>query len=320
MMSFLLRRRYPLLIGVSVTFLSLKFRKSAFANDKIIFNTSTDPNKDLVAQRLDRVASGLKQKIEDVLKSFPQFSNPSLLEEDQKKRKEKASDEILPSLIDHTVLKPTATNLEIKKMCDEALHHHFKAVCVNGSNVVTAQEFCHTSSPEHKVEIAAVVGFPLGAMTKEAKAYETKHLIDIGVDEIDMVINMGRLKDSDYDYVLKDIQGVVKEAHQKKKIVKVILECGALTKEEIADGSILSILAGADFIKTSTGFGFGGAKEEDVRLMKLIAGPDHLVKASGGVRSKKDAIIMFLAGADRIGTSSGVQIVSDTSTAEKKDY
>jgi len=215
----------------------------------------------------------------------------------------------ISAFIDHTLLKPTATREEIKKLCEEALLYGFIAVCVNGSNIDQAVEFFKQNSSRTKV--AAVVGFPLGAMTTPAKYFETTDAIIRGAHEIDMVINMGRLKDKDYEYVLNDIKSVVEAANGRT--VKVILECGALTKEEIIRGTILSVLAGADFVKTSTGFGFGGAKPEDVRLMKFIVGSELQVKASGGVRSREDAKKMIECGASRIGTSSGVTIVSPIS-------
>jgi len=145
-------------------------------------------------------------------------------------------------------------------------------------------------------------------MTSNAKAFETHDLIERGVDEIDMVINIGRLKEKDDKYVLNDIRGVVRAANGR--LVKVILECGILTKEEIIRGSLLSVLAGAHFVKTSTGFGHGGAKPEDVLLMKMVIGNNAQVKASGGIRTKEDAKTMLACGATRIGTSSGVSIVS----------
>jgi len=211
--------------------------------------------------------------------------------------------------IDHTLLKPTATKDEVKKLCDEAKAHRFAAVCVNGSRVEQSIDFLGLD-PE--IKVAAVVGFPLGAMTKEAKAFEAMDLVQRGADEIDMVINIGRLKDRDFAYVLDDIQGVVWAANSR--VVKVILECGALTREEIIQGSVLSVLGGAHFVKTSTGFGFGGAKLEDVKLMKEIVGDRARVKASGGVRSKQDALNFISAGASRIGTSSGVQIVTEAAS------
>jgi len=211
------------------------------------------------------------------------------------------------SYIDHTLLKPTATKEEVQKLCEEAKTHHFAAVCVNGSRADQAIEFFQNNN--HSSKVAVVVGFPLGSMTSEAKAFETLDLVSRGADEIDMVINMGRLKDKDFNYVLQDIRGVVQSANGN--VVKVILECGALTKDEIIQGSILSVLAGAHFVKTSTGFGFGGAKPEDVSLMKQIVGNRASVKASGGVRSKQDALHMISLGASRIGTSSGVQIVTE---------
>ncbi|ELR25529.1 deoxyribosephosphate aldolase [Acanthamoeba castellanii str. Neff] len=210
-----------------------------------------------------------------------------------------------------------AREAEVAKLCQEAFEHSFAAVCVNGCWAQFALQTLralHAQSPDKQpVKVACVVGFPLGASTSETKAFETKQLVELGVDEIDMVVNVGRLKDQAYGYVLGDIKAVVTAATRadgSQAVVKVILETGALTREEIIDGCLLSSLAGAHFVKTSTGFNAaaGGAKVEHVALMKKAVGDRLQVKASGGVRSAADVQAMVAAGASRIGTSSGVAL------------
>lgn len=210
----------------------------------------------------------------------------------------------LAGLIDHTLLKPEATRAEIAKLCDEARTHHFASVCVNTTWVPVARALLAHSG----VKVCAVVGFPLGAMTPAAKAYEAREAVRQGAEEIDMVINLGALKSRDYETVFEDICRVVKAA--SPAAVKVILECGALDQEEKIIGCTLSKLAGAAFVKTSTGFGKGGATAEDVALMRKIVGADMGVKASGGVRTTEDVQAMTAAGASRIGASASVAIVS----------
>ena len=206
----------------------------------------------------------------------------------------------LNRLIDHTNLKADATRADIKKLVDEAVEHDFFSVCVNGSYVKFIKEY----NPD--VTIAAVVGFPLGAMSTRAKAFETKCAIEDGASEIDMVIEIGRLKEGDYDYVLEDIKAV-KEACGDN-VLKVIIETCLLTEEEIVKACELSVEAGADFVKTSTGFSTGGAKVEDIALMRKTVGPDLGVKASGGIHNKAEAQAMVDAGATRIGASKSIEI------------
>lgn len=206
----------------------------------------------------------------------------------------------LNTIIDHTNLKPEATREDIKKLVDEAVEHNFFSVCVNSSFVEFIKDY------NQDVTIAAVVGFPLGAMATAAKAYETKCAIEDGASEIDMVIEIGRLKEGDYDYVLEDIKAV-KEACGDN-ILKVIIETCLLTDEEIVKACELSVEAGADFVKTSTGFSTGGAKAKDIKLMRDIVGPDIGVKASGGIHTKEEANEMVEAGASRIGASKSIEI------------
>src|SRR5580765_8098026 len=193
----------------------------------------------------------------------------------------------LAKLIDHTLLKPEATRDEVVKLCEEARKYRFASVCVN----TTWVPLCKAMLAGTDVIVCAVVGFPLGAMTPTAKAYEAREAVRQGAREIDMVINIGALKSKDYETVFEDIC----------RVVKVILETSALTHEEKIIATSLSKLAGAAFVKTSTGFGKGGATVEDVQLMRRIVGTDLGVKASGGVRTAEDVIKMAQAGANRIG-------------------
>lgn len=208
------------------------------------------------------------------------------------------------SYIDHTLLKQDATKSQIEVLCQEAAKYEFASVCVNPTWVSFAAELL-TDSP---VKVCTVIGFPLGASTTDVKAFETKDAIAKGATEIDMVLNVGALKSGLTEEVQKDIEAVV-EAAKGKAIVKVILETCLLTKDEIVLASQLSKNAGADFVKTSTGFSTGGATAEDVALMKKTVGDDLEVKASGGVRSIEDFNAMVEAGATRIGASSGVLIM-----------
>ncbi|HRC56804.1 MAG TPA: deoxyribose-phosphate aldolase [Kofleriaceae bacterium] len=213
----------------------------------------------------------------------------------------------LAKLIDHTLLKPEATRDEVVKLCEEARKHRFASVCVN----TTWVPLCKAMLAGTTVMVCAVVGFPLGAMTPAAKAYEAREAVRQGAREIDMVINIGALKSRDYETVFEDICRVVKASAPAG--VKVILETSALTQDEKIISCALSKLAGAAFVKTSTGFGKGGATVEDVALMRSLVGQDLGVKASGGVRTAEDVIKMATAGANRIGASASVAIVSGTS-------
>lgn len=209
----------------------------------------------------------------------------------------------LNSYIDHTNLKPEAQIDDIKKLVDEAVENDFYSVCVNGTYVKDIKQY------NKDVKIAVVVGFPLGAMTIRAKAYEAKCAIEDGASEIDMVIAIGRLKDKDYDYVLEDIKAV-KEVIGDKTL-KVIIETCLLTDEEKIKACELSEKAGADFVKTSTGFSNGGASVADVSLMKKTVGDRLKVKASGGIHTRDEAISLVEAGADRIGASKSIDICKE---------
>ncbi len=210
------------------------------------------------------------------------------------------------SMIDHTLLKADATRMMIENLCQEAIKYNFGQICVNPYHVPYCRELLKNSD----VKIATVVGFPLGANTKELKALEAEDAIKNGAHEIDMVINIGALKDKDYDAVRNDIIAVVMASHPKA-IVKVIIETCLLTEDEKEKACQLSMEAGADFVKTSTGFSTSGATVEDIRLMKRIVGDKLGIKASGGVRDLKSAKEMIEAGATRLGTSSGVKIAEE---------
>jgi deoxyribose-phosphate aldolase len=218
----------------------------------------------------------------------------------------------LAKLIDHTLLKPEATREEIVKLCEEAKRHRFASVCVN----TTWVPLCKALLGGTDVMVCAVVGFPLGAMTPTAKAYEAREAMRQGAREIDMVLNIGALKSRDYETVFEDICRVVKSASPSG--VKVILETSALDTEQKIIACALSKLAGAAFVKTSTGFGKGGATVEDVALMRRIVGSELGVKASGGVRTVEDAVKMAQAGANRLGASASVAIVTGAASGDGK--
>ena len=207
-------------------------------------------------------------------------------------------------MIDHTLLKADATEDMIKKLCKQAEEHEFAAVCVSPYYVGLANEILKDSD----VKVATVIGFPLGANTSEVKAFETKNAIKNGADEVDMVINIGALKNKNYDLVREDIKAVV-DAAKGKALVKVIIETCLLNEEEKRIACELSKEAGADYVKTSTGFSTGGATVEDVKLMREIVGENMGVKASGGIRDYEKAKAMVDAGASRIGASASIDIV-----------
>ncbi len=211
----------------------------------------------------------------------------------------------LAKMIDHTLLKPDATQQEIAQLCFEARKYGFASVCVNPTWVSLCAQLLQGS----QVKVCTVIGFPLGATSSETKAFETETAIKQGATEIDMVINIGALKARDLETVAKDIRGVVNVAHAHGILVKVIIETALLTDEEKTIASLISKEAGADFVKTSTGFAGGGATIHDVELMRKTVGPQMGVKASGGVRTYEDATSMIKAGATRIGASAGVKII-----------
>jgi deoxyribose-phosphate aldolase len=216
------------------------------------------------------------------------------------------------SMIDHTALKPETTKAQIETLCAEAKEYKFASVCVNPTWVEMAAALLKGTD----VKVCTVIGFPLGATTVETKAFETKDAIAKGATEVDMVINIGALKDKNDELVERDIRAVV-DAAKGKALTKVIIESCLLTEEEKVRACELSVKAGSDFVKTSTGFSTGGATAEDIALMRKTVGPDLGVKASGGVRDRAGALAMVEAGATRIGASAGISIVKgETSNSD----
>lgn len=207
---------------------------------------------------------------------------------------------------DHTLLAANATRSEVEQLCKEAKEYDFMSVCVNPYFVPLAKKELAGSD----VKVCTVIGFPLGQMSTKTKVFEANDAVKMGADEVDMVINVSALKDQDYDYVRNEIHEI-KEACEGK-LLKVILECCYLSKEEIKKASELAKEAGADFVKTSTGFGKGGAKAEDVKIMRETVGPDMGVKAAGGIHTLADFKAMVDAGANRIGCSHSIQIMEES--------
>jgi deoxyribose-phosphate aldolase len=217
----------------------------------------------------------------------------------------------LASMIDHTLLKPEATAAQVEQLCDEARRFSFASVCVNPTHV----KLCARLLRGSPVRVCTVVGFPLGANLPEVKVFETQQAIHDGATEIDMVINVGALKDRNIELVARDIAAIVNAAHALNALVKVILEVALLTDEEKVTACRLAKEAGADYVKTSTGFGPGGATAPDVALMRQTVGPEMGVKAAGGIRTLADAQKMMAAGATRIGASASVKIMAEAGAA-----
>ncbi len=214
----------------------------------------------------------------------------------------------LAGLIDHTLLKPDATPEQVTRLCHEAAQYGFASVCVNPIYV----PFCRAVLAGSDVPVCTVIGFPLGATATPTRVHEASLAVDEGARELDLVIAIGQLKALEYGYVLKDLKQVVTVAHAGGAICKVIIETALLNDEEKIAACLLAMCAEADFVKTSTGFAGGGATAEDVALMRRVVGPYTGVKASGGLRTRADALAMIVAGATRIGASAGVQIVCET--------
>lgn len=245
-------------------------------------NVATQPNAvtNIVNSGADRISAGLG--IGDIL------ANKSLARK-----------------IDHTLLKPEATADDITTLCEEAKKYNFASVCINPGYVTLCNDLLKGSD----VKVCTVIGFPLGATTTETKRFEAEQAIKNGAVEIDMVINVGQLKQGNYDYVFNDVNQVVLASKKKGDICKVILETALLTDEEKIKACIICKHAGADFVKTSTGFSKGGATVGDVALMKYVVGSSVGVKAAGGIHSREEANAMIASGADRIGASASVKIV-----------
>jgi deoxyribose-phosphate aldolase len=211
----------------------------------------------------------------------------------------------LSHMIDHTILKPEATQDQIAQLCFEARKYSFASVCVNPTNV----KLCASLLQGTDIDICTVVGFPLGATPTDVKVFETQQAIREGATEVDMVLNVGALKSRDYELVRQDIASIARACHAGNAILKVIIEAALLTDEEKVVACQLAKVAGADFVKTSTGFGPGGATAEDVALMRKVVGPSIGVKAAGGIKTLEDAQKMIAAGASRLGASASVKIV-----------
>jgi deoxyribose-phosphate aldolase len=218
-------------------------------------------------------------------------------------------------MIDHTLLRPEATPAEVERLCAEALHHGFASVCVNPSFV----HLCARLLKGSPVRVCTVVGFPLGATTTTTKVQEARTALDEGATEIDMVIHVGMLKAADNTFVREDIAAVAAVVHERSCILKVILETSLLNEEEIVRACLLARAAEADFVKTSTGFGKGGATPHDIALMRRAVGSSMGVKASGGIRTYADAASMIAAGATRIGASASVQILAEAKVSPRAD-
>lgn len=216
----------------------------------------------------------------------------------------------ISSYIDHTLLKPEATTAQIEKLCSEAKQYHFASVCVNPCHVALCSKLLKDSG----VNVCTVIGFPLGANTSETKAFETTDSIAKGANEVDMVINVGALKDGNYDLVENDIKAVVNAA-KGKALVKVIIETCLLTHDEKVKACELVKSAGSDYVKTSTGFSTAGATKEDIELMKSVVGTSMGIKAAGGIRSFAAATEMINAGATRIGASASIKMIEEQNTA-----
>ncbi len=227
-------------------------------------------------------------------------------EKSSEKRKTDVDKKELAGMIDHTLLKPEAALSEIKQLCEEAKQHNFASVCVNPSYVSTCFDLLKSSN----VKVCTVIGFPLGATTTQSKFYEAEEAIKNGAEELDMVINIGRLRDKDYDYVYNDLKTIADISKKYLCTSKVILETCLLTDDEKVAACLIAKEAGLDFVKTSTGFSKAGATVRDVALMKFVVGDKHRVKAAGGIRSYDDAAAMINAGADRLGASAGIKIIS----------
>ena len=236
-----------------------------------------------------------KDKLEQFL-----LHKPSLL--NQKKEAPKN----LASYIDHTILKPEATAEQVTQICAEAKQFQFASVCINPGYVSQCSSLLNNTN----VKVCTVIGFPLGATSSETKAFETENAITNGATEVDMVINVGKLKSKEYSYVENDIRAVVTIAKKHNVLSKVIIETGLLTDDEKVIACLLAKNANADFVKTSTGFSKGGATTEDIALMRYVVGKEMGVKASGGVRTREDALTMIAHGATRIGASAGIAIVN----------
>ncbi len=240
------------------------------------------------------------ENIKNVLNDFLVFEKSNIISD------EKISVKEIAGMIDHTLLKPDATLAEIKQLCEEAMQYNFASVCVNPSWVQTCFDMIKSSN----VKVCTVVGFPLGATTTYSKVMEAEEAIKNGAEELDMVMNVGKLKDKDYEFVFNDLKIIADLSKKHLCISKVILETCLLNDEEKVAACLLAKEAGLNFVKTSTGFSKSGATVNDVAVMKFVVREKLQVKASGGIRSYEDAIAMLNAGATRLGASAGVKIIA----------
>ena len=260
-------------------------------------NAAGEGKVDLSPEDIERITQRVKQLIQSPGASSSPTPPPVTVDAAQ-----------IAKMIDHTLLRPEASAADIQKLCDEALKHGFYSVCVNPSNVKQAAAILRGSP----VKVCVVVGFPLGAQASQIKVLEARRAMREGAREVDMVINIGALKSKEDALVLQDIRGVAEACKEGRALSKVILETSLLNQEEKVRACELSMKAGADFVKTSTGFSTGGATVEDIALMSRTVAPKKLgVKASGGVRTYADALKMIRAGATRIGTSNGIKIIEE---------
>ena len=241
-----------------------------------------------------------EENVKKILNDFSEFEKSNKISEIIISAQE------LAGMIDHTLLKPEATFPEIKQLCEEAMQYNFASVCVNPSFVETCFDIIKSSN----VKVCTVIGFPLGSTTSQSKLLEAEEAVKNGAEELDMVINIGKLKDKDYDFVYRDIKLIAELSKKHLCVSKVIIETCLLSDEEKVIACSLAKEAGANFVKTSTGFSKGGATVHDVALMKFVVGNKLQVKASGGVRSYEDAIAMINAGAARLGASAGLKIIA----------
>lgn len=241
-----------------------------------------------------------EENVKKILGEFSEF------EKSKKISELKLSSQDLAGMIDHTLLKPDATLSEVKQLCEEAIQNNFASICVNPSYVDT----CFNLIKASNVKVCTVIGFPLGATTIQTKLLEAEEAIKNGAEELDMVVNIGKLKDKDYQFVYDDLKSIADLSKKHLCVSKVILETCLLNDEEKVAACILAKEAGLNFVKTSTGFSKSGATVRDVALMKFVVGDKILVKASGGIRSYEDAIAMINAGATRLGASAGVKIIA----------
>ena len=241
-----------------------------------------------------------EENVKKILNDFSEF------EKSKKTSEKKLSSQDLAGMIDHTLLKPDATISEITQLCEEAMQNNFASVCVNPSYVYA----CFNLIKSSNVKVCTVIGFPLGATTTQSKFLEAEEAIKNGAEELDMVINIGKLKDKNYQFVFDDLKSIADLSKKHLCVSKAILETCLLNDEEIIIACLLAKEAGLNFVKTSTGFSKSGATAHDVALMKFVVGDNIQVKASGGIRSYEDAISMIKAGATRLGASAGVKIIA----------